>query len=100
MVGPREYRPHLYAELGYEPADGPYIGVSSRPGGDVTSYTLRYWNPRKGCAVYTTDKYNRIDCELHVRQRNLGGRFYRCERRYNRYCRGIIFQLFSEACLY
>ncbi|XP_065296878.1 uncharacterized protein [Dermacentor albipictus] len=98
MLCSQAHQRHLYAELGDDGTDGPYMGVSTWPGAEVTSYTLRYWNATEACAVYTLDKYNTIDCELHVRHHNRRGVFNYCELYYRVYCHGKIFQIYSEAC--
>nr|XP_050023208.2 uncharacterized protein LOC126517516 isoform X2 [Dermacentor andersoni] len=98
MLCSQAHQRHLYAELGDDGRDGPYMGVSTWPGAEVTSYTLRYWNATEACAVYTLDKYNTLDCELHVRHHNRKGVFIYCELYYRVYCHGKIFQIYSEAC--
>nr|XP_054920731.1 uncharacterized protein LOC126517516 isoform X3 [Dermacentor andersoni] len=68
MLCSQAHQRHLYAELGDDGRDGPYMGVSTWPGAEVTSYTLRYWNATEACAVYTLDKYSLPVCLKEDRQ--------------------------------
>ncbi|XP_075546745.1 uncharacterized protein LOC142579946 [Dermacentor variabilis] len=84
--GEKKIQNELFAKLGGQEEEYPWMIVSKEQGGQGLKYTLKFANENEKCGVLTLHLGGKDECEMHVWDETVDTTLTECKMKYKELC--------------